>query len=160
MNTVYQLSFSLKCKPLPINPLPSALLLPSPPTFLHFPPRNNNSSIADYINIKILNAGAWARTSERIPVSLPRELEDYIPEVEEFYKRNHSGRKLQWHHLMSNGVVAFENEAGRYDLEITTFQMAVLFAWNQRPKEQISFENLRLATGGWKDQADEKRDLK
>jgi len=108
--------------------------------------RNNNSSIADYINIKILNAGAWARSSERIPVSLPRELEDYIPEVEEFYKRNHSGRKLQWHHLMSNGVIAFENSVGKYDLEITTFQMAVLFAWNQRPKEQISFENLRLAT--------------
>ena len=33
--------------------------------------------------------------------------------------------------------------------EITTFQMAVLFAWNQRPKEQISFENLRLATGNF-----------
>ena len=34
------------------------------------------------------------------------QLEDYIPEVEEFYRRNHSGRKLQWHHLMSNGVVS------------------------------------------------------
>lgn len=33
------------------------------------------------------------------------QLEDYIPEVEEFYRKNHSGRKLQWHHLMSNGVV-------------------------------------------------------
>lgn len=85
--------------------------------YFHLTPiRNNNSSIADYINIKILNAGAWARSSERIPVSLPRELEDYIPEVEEFYKRNHSGRKLQWHHLMSNGVVAFENTVGKYDL--------------------------------------------
>jgi len=34
------------------------------------------------------------------------QLEDYIPEVEEFYRKNHSGRKLQWHHLMSNGVVS------------------------------------------------------
>lgn len=33
------------------------------------------------------------------------QLEDYIPGVEEFYRKNHSGRKLQWHHLMSNGVV-------------------------------------------------------
>lgn len=24
--------------------------------------------------------------------------------------------------------------------------MAVLFAWNQRPKDKISYENLRLAT--------------
>ena len=35
---------------------------------------------------------------------------------------------------------------GRYDVDITTFQMAVLFAWNQRPSERISLENLRLAT--------------
>lgn len=92
--------------------------------------------------------------------------------MEDFYKKNHSGRKLHWHHLMSNGIVSscsspdvrrfleasvllnlcgcqqitFKNEVGQYDLEVTTFQLAVLFAWNQRPRERISFENLKLAT--------------
>jgi hypothetical protein len=33
------------------------------------------------IAAQILNVGAWARGSERVPVSLPRELEDFIPEV-------------------------------------------------------------------------------
>ncbi|XP_023266067.1 cullin-5-like [Seriola lalandi dorsalis] len=101
---------------------------------------------ADSVNIKILNAGAWSRSSEKVFVSLPTELEDLIPEVEDFYKRNHSGRKLHWHHLMSNGIITFKNEVGQYDLEVTTFQLAVLFAWNQRPRERISFENLKLAT--------------
>ncbi|XP_067278975.1 cullin-5 isoform X5 [Pseudorasbora parva] len=101
---------------------------------------------ADSVNIKILNAGAWSRSSEKVFVSLPTELEDLIPEVEEFYKKNHSGRKLHWHHLMSNGIITFKNEVGQYDLEVTTFQLAVLFAWNQRPRERISFENLKLAT--------------
>lgn len=100
----------------------------------------------DALNIKILNAGAWARSSERVSVSLPLELEDYIPEVEEFYKKKHSGRKLQWYHHMSNGTITFSNTVGRFDLDVTTFQMAVLFAWNQRPLEKISYENLRLAT--------------
>ncbi|KAB0802941.1 hypothetical protein PPYR_05127 [Photinus pyralis] len=100
----------------------------------------------DAINIKILNAGAWARGSERVTVSLPLELEDYIPEIEEFYKKKHSGRKLQWYHHMSNGTITFANSVGRFDLDVTTFQMAVLFAWNQRPFEKISYENLRLAT--------------
>ena len=59
----------------------------------------------DSVNIKILNAGAWSRSSEKMFVSLPTELEDLIPEVEDFYKKNHSGRKLHWHHLMSNGIV-------------------------------------------------------
>ncbi|KAG4069752.1 hypothetical protein HA402_003193 [Bradysia odoriphaga] len=100
----------------------------------------------DAINIKILNAGAWAQCSERVSVSLPLELEDYIPEVEEFYKKTHSGRKLQWYHHMSNGTITFANNVGRFDLDVTTFQMAVLFAWNQRPHEKVSYENLRLAT--------------
>jgi len=108
--------------------------------------RNNNESIADSINIKILNAGAWARSSDRVMVTLPMELEDYIPQVEEFYRQKHSGRKLQWHHLMSNGIITFANDIGKFDLEVTTFQMAVLFAWNQRPKDKLTFESLRLAT--------------
>ncbi|XP_045196668.2 cullin-5-like isoform X1 [Mercenaria mercenaria] len=108
--------------------------------------RNNNEYIADSINIKILNAGAWARSSDRLSVSLPMELEDYIPQVEDFYRQKHSGRKLQWHHLMSNGIITFCNDIGRFDVEVTTFQMTVLFAWNQRPKDKISYESLKLAT--------------
>ncbi|XP_019772599.2 cullin-5 [Dendroctonus ponderosae] len=100
----------------------------------------------DAINIKILNAGAWARGSERVTVSLPVELEDYIPEVEDFYKKKHSGRKLQWYHHMSNGTITFATNGGKFDLDVTTFQMAVLFAWNQRPTDKIAYENLRLAT--------------
>jgi len=33
------------------------------------------------------------------------QLEDFIPDCEEFYKKKHNGRKLYWHHIMSNGVV-------------------------------------------------------
>ncbi|KAF6212482.1 hypothetical protein GE061_013005 [Apolygus lucorum] len=108
--------------------------------------RTSKGTIAESINIKILNAGAWARGSERVTVSLPLELEDYIPEVEDFYKKKHSGRKLQWYHHMSNGTITFANAVGRFDVDVTTFQMAVLFAWNQRALDKISYENLRLAT--------------
>ena len=79
-------------------------------------------------------------------MTLPPELEDYIPEVEHFYKNEHSGRKLTWHHLMSSGVINFATKLGKFELEITTFQMAVLFAWSHRASEKLSFESLRLAT--------------
>jgi len=105
----------------------------------------NNNSLAD-VNIKILNAGAWSRSSDKVAVTLPRTLEDYIPEVEKFYKNQHSGRKLTWHHLMSNGVINFNTKLGKFELEVTTFQMAVLFAWNNRPHDKLSYESLRLAT--------------
>ncbi|XP_065907463.1 cullin-5-like [Dysidea avara] len=115
-------------------------------TFKESRKSSGDTTNADLVNIKVLNAGAWSRSSERVPVTLPRELEDFIPDVEQFYRERHQGRKLHWHHILSNGVVAFQNQVGKFDLEVTTFQMAVLFAWNQRPLEKISFEDLRLAT--------------
>ena len=62
--------------------------------------------ISDVANIKILNAGAWSRRTEKIPVSLPSMLEDLISDVEEFHKKNHTGRKLNWNHLLSHGIVS------------------------------------------------------
>lgn len=73
--------------------------------------QKDSGPLPDSINIKILNAGAWARGSERVQVSLPLELEDIIPEVEDFYRRKHSGRKLQWYHHMSNGTVRLVSRA-------------------------------------------------
>ena len=43
--------------------------------------------------------------------------------------------------------ITFANKIGKFDLEVTTFQMAVLFAWNERPHEKIAFENLRSVQG-------------
>lgn len=37
--------------------------------------------ITDVVNIKILNVGSWVRSTDIVPVSLPIELEDLIPEV-------------------------------------------------------------------------------
>ena len=39
--------------------------------------------------------------------------------------------------------ITFANKVGKFDLEVTTFQMAVMFVWNERPREKITFENLR-----------------
>jgi len=106
----------------------------------------HNANLADCVNIKILNAGAWSRSSDKVAVTLPPELEDYIPEVEKFYKNEYSGRKLTWHHLMSNGIINFNTKNGKFELEVTTFQMAVLFAWTNRASDKLSYESLRLAT--------------
>lgn len=35
---------------------------------------------------------------------------------------------------------------GHFDLEVTTFQMAVLFAFNDRAHEKLTLETMRLAT--------------
>ena len=47
---------------------------------------------------------------------------------------------------MSNGTITFANNMGRFDLDVTTFQMAILFCWENRRHDQLTLENLRLAT--------------
>lgn len=120
---------------------------------------NNNNNTDDeqqqqqqQVSIKILNAGAWSRAggggaAAAGSVTLPPELDEFVPEMEEFYRQKHSGRKLQWHHHMSNAIIVFRSDVGRYDVEVTTYQLAVLFAWNQRSRgERLSLETLSLAT--------------
>uniref|UniRef100_A0A0N5AXF5 Cullin-5 n=1 Tax=Syphacia muris TaxID=451379 RepID=A0A0N5AXF5_9BILA len=106
----------------------------------------NNNLMADTISLKILNAGAWARGNERVQLQVPRELEDVIPEVEEFYRKQHSGRKLQWLYHWSHGTITFTNALGKFDLDVTTLQYSVLNCWNDRPYEKLSFESIRIAT--------------
>lgn len=101
---------------------------------------------SDTINLKILNAGAWSRGRDKCHVSFPPEIDEIIPEMEEFYKKKHTGRKLNWAHNWSSAVITFVNAKGKYEMEVSAFQMAVLFCWNDRPKEKISLEGLRLAT--------------
>ena len=41
----------------------------------------------------------------------------------------------------------FYFRTGKFDLEVTTFQMAVLFCWENRRDDKISLENLRSEKG-------------
>ena len=62
--------------------------------------------------------------------------------------RVHITHKTFLKQLVSYGCfqIVFANNTGKYDLEVTTFQMTVLFAWNERPNDDVSFESLRLST--------------
>ncbi|VDM96638.1 unnamed protein product [Thelazia callipaeda] len=108
---------------------------------------SNGRYLADSISIKVLNAGAWSRgTLDRTQIQMPRELEDFIYEVEDFYRKQHSGRKLQWHHHWSHGTLIFTNAMGKFDLDVTTLQLSVLYCWNDRPHAKLSFECLHTAS--------------
>lgn len=75
------------------------------------------------LNVKILNAGAWSRSKDRSHLTLPRELEDLVPEVEDFYKKKHTGRKLNWAHHWSTGTVSTDRSinSGLFTLILISF---------------------------------------
>ncbi|OQR80384.1 cullin-5-like, partial [Tropilaelaps mercedesae] len=127
--------------------------------------KNTGSGVTrGLVDMKILTQGGWrCIRDERLPMTLPLELEGLVPQLESFYKKEHQNKVLHWQHHLSNGVVTFRSERGIYDLEVTTIQLAVLFAWNERPyvnlirdvfelcrslrlQEKIPLEDIHLST--------------
>ncbi|CAH8644528.1 unnamed protein product [Heterobilharzia americana] len=102
----------------------------------------------DIIMIKILSGGAWLlRPQPQSSVSLPAELEDFLPQIEDFYRKKHQGRSLLWQHHLSHGVLAYTSDHGRYEFEVTTYQIVVLYAWNGRYDQRLRLDCLLTATG-------------
>ena len=108
--------------------------------------REKNEFMTNDVNFNVFSSCAWARRSDRLPVTLPTEIAENIPHMEEYYTKQFNGRKLQWYHMMSNGTINFVNDVGKFELEVTTYQMAILFLWNGIPTEKISFEVMRMST--------------
>ena len=100
---------------------------------------------APAINVKVLTSGKWLDLNPS-PVTLPAEVQECMVDIEEHYLANHSGRKMTWNHHISTAVITFENEVGCYDLELSAHQMAVLFAWNEKPKGKVTFDTLQNVT--------------
>ncbi|TNN11332.1 Cullin-5 [Schistosoma japonicum] len=113
-------------------------------------PNNNNtpSLNLDIITIKILSGGAWLlRPQPQSSISLPAELEDFLPHIEDFYRQKHQGRSLLWQHHLSHGVLAYTSDHGRYEFEVTTYQLVVLYAWNRRYDQHLRLDCLLTSTG-------------
>ncbi|CAL8100197.1 unnamed protein product [Calicophoron daubneyi] len=114
-------------------------------------PSNYSTSVnpsLDIMNILILSSGSWLlRSDQKTPISLPVELEDFLPQIEDFYRQKHQGRSLVWQHHLSHGVLYFCSNRGKFELELTTFQIVVLYAWNRRFDQRLQLDSLLTATG-------------
>lgn len=58
------------------------------------------------------------------------QLERSVHRFTTFYSSQHSGRKLNWLYNMSKGELHTNCFKNRYTLQASTFQMAVLLAYN------------------------------
>ncbi|VDM21944.1 unnamed protein product [Hydatigera taeniaeformis] len=90
-----------------------------------------------------------------------------ICEIEEFYKQKHQGRQLIWQYHLSHGIIAYyppiatttsaqpttsmtdaAPPTSQVELEMTTLQIVVLFAWRYRDIDQrLRLDGLLTATG-------------
>merc|ERR1739844_319202 len=80
--------------------------------------------------IQVLSSGSWPFQQSCV-FSLPTELERCVHRFTGFYGGQHSGRKLNWLYHMSKGELITNCFKNRYTLQASTFQMAVLLAYNE-----------------------------
>jgi len=107
---------------------------------------SSNRTGIERVQIKVINPSAWMRTKEKFPITLPRDIGTIIPLLEEFYCKQHNGRKLEWCHQLSNGTLSFTNKKGKFDLDVTLAQLVVLSAFNSRPGCSMTFEALETVS--------------
>ncbi|XP_037829179.1 cullin-2 isoform X1 [Kryptolebias marmoratus] len=95
--------------------------------------------------IYVLQAGAWPLT--HVPSStfaIPQELEKSVQMFERFYNQHFSGRKLTWLHFLCTGEVKMNYLSKPYVAMVTTYQMAVLLAFNN--SQTVTYKELQDGT--------------
>uniref|UniRef100_A0A2K6UAL4 Cullin 2 n=1 Tax=Saimiri boliviensis boliviensis TaxID=39432 RepID=A0A2K6UAL4_SAIBB len=95
--------------------------------------------------IYVLQAGAWPLTqAPSSTFAIPQELEKSVQMFELFYSQHFSGRKLTWLHYLCTGEVKMNYLGKPYVAMVTTYQMAVLLAFNN--SEMVSYKELQDST--------------
>ncbi|XP_035752712.1 cullin-2 isoform X1 [Egretta garzetta] len=108
----------------------------------------NQETIIDLgisFQIYVLQAGAWPLTqAPSSTFAIPQELEKSVQMFELFYSQHFSGRKLTWLHYLCTGEVKMNYLCKPYVAMVTTYQMAVLLAFNN--SETVSYKELQDST--------------
>lgn len=100
------------------------------------------------LSIKVLNPSAWVKASDQEQsINLPNEIGAITPEYEQFYKKQYGGRRLIWCPQLSNGVISFSSKNGKYDLEVSASQLAILSAFNDRSIRGLMSKDLVEKSG-------------
>ncbi|XP_028607157.1 cullin-2 isoform X1 [Lacerta agilis] len=108
----------------------------------------NQDTVVDLgisFQIYVLQAGAWPLTqAPSSTFAIPQELEKSVQMFELFYSQHFSGRKLTWLHYLCTGEVKMNYLCKPYVAMVTTYQMAVLLAFNN--SETVSYRELQDST--------------
>uniref|UniRef100_G1Q7G7 Cullin-2 n=1 Tax=Myotis lucifugus TaxID=59463 RepID=G1Q7G7_MYOLU len=93
----------------------------------------------------VLQAGAWPLTqAPSSTFAIPQELGKSVQMFELFHSQHFSGRKLTWFHYLCTGEVKMNYLGKPYVAMATTYQMAVLLAFNN--SETVSYKELQDST--------------
>jgi hypothetical protein len=102
-----------------------------------------NVKFADYLqtitnkpsvnfNTLVLTAGVWPFSATQAEILPPVPLESCVTIFQEFYSKQHNGRKLTWMHHLSRVDLKLFGFDRRYEVSVSLYQMLVLFLFNEK----------------------------
>lgn len=76
----------------------------------------------------VLTAGAWpiSSTNPESKIILPPEIDAHVALFTKFYTERSTGRKLQWIHHLSYGILQTHFLDKRYEFALSFYQMLIL----------------------------------
>ncbi|KAJ3211024.1 hypothetical protein HDU67_004826 [Dinochytrium kinnereticum] len=99
-------------------------------------------------SIMVLNTSCWPLQSPTTPFNIPEELLKTYNRFQMFYQNKHSGRKLNWHWMLSKGELKanyIKNNKAGYTYQVSTYQMGILLQFNT--SISLSWDDLMTSTG-------------
>ncbi|KAI9333310.1 Cullin [Obelidium mucronatum] len=99
-------------------------------------------------SVYVLNTASWPLQASNSGFNIPEDLVKTYERFQGFYQNKHSGRKLNWHFLLSKGELKANyckgNKTG-YTYQLSTYQMGVLLQYNTALS--FTWQELLTSTG-------------
>eukprot|EP00761_Pharyngomonas_kirbyi_P012841 gb/GECH01012868.1/.p1 GENE.gb/GECH01012868.1/~~gb/GECH01012868.1/.p1 ORF type:complete len:748 (+),score=100.20 gb/GECH01012868.1/:1-2244(+) len=84
------------------------------------------------LSVQVLTTGYWPVNSSP-PVNCPYDVQQATEIFRRFYTNTHSGRQISWQYNMGTADVRANGFQKPYELNVSTYQMIILLAFNNSP---------------------------
>jgi len=95
------------------------------------------------LKVHVLTTGYWPNASNFV-INMPREISDECDHFKSYYLGKHTGRRLTWQYNLGTADIKATLPKSRHDLNCTTYQMCILYLFNQRDK--ITYKEIQELT--------------
>jgi len=96
------------------------------------------------MNVQVLTQGYWPNTTTSKCEFSEQDLNKSAEIFAKFYLGQHNGRKLTWQYNLGNASLSMNGFAQKYDLSVSTYQMAILLLFNEN--EKLTFGEIEEIT--------------
>jgi len=98
---------------------------------------DRNNSLGVEFNILVLTSGSWPLSGPSTNFLTPKILVEPMELFTQFYEIQHHGRKLNWLHHLSKSDLKMSIGTKRYEIQTTTYQMAILYLFNDENEYKL-----------------------